>query len=587
MRIDLGTLEELKAAGYLTGKVGSQPVCVLWDDGRAYGIDDRCPHLGFPLHRGSVECGIVTCHWHHARFDLSSGSTLDPFADDARAYPVEIVDGRVVLVAEERGIDPSRAMRRLEEGLEQGLTLVLAKAVLQLEAAGTARSELLRVATAFGCRYRREGFGPGLSVLCAMANVADHLEAADRPLALVHGLSFLSGDTRGRLPRFALEPLGTTELDPARLSQWYRRFVETRSSDAAERTLASAVAAGMALAELAGMMGAAATDHVFLDEGHVLDFTNKAFELVDHLGVEAAGLVLPSLADQTAQATRHEEESAWRHPYDLAGLAAEAAWSLEDVLASAGRDGSERTGAPVEAFERSGGVARLAWEVLGDDPSLVVESILAALKDGASAEQLGRAVAYAASLRLVRFHVQNDHGDWDVVHHGFTAANALHQLLVRAPSGLLLRGVVQVALKVFLDRFLNVPAARLPEPSDAGLAALGECFERDGQVDEAGSIVYGTLISGGSRAEVVAALGHALCREDAGFHWYQTYEAAVRQAFAWPEGSEESALVLAGAARFLAAHTPTRRELSQVVRIATRLRRGEALYEELSGVGRS
>ena len=38
--------------------------------------------------------------------------------------------------------------------------------------------------------------------------------------------------------------------------------------------------------------------------------------------------------------------------------------------------------------------------------------------------------------------------------------------------------------------------------------------------------------------------------------------------------------MLAGVARFLAAHTPTRRELPTVVRIATRLRRGEALYED-------
>jgi hypothetical protein len=39
-------------------------------------------------------------------------------------------------------------------------------------------------------------------------------------------------------------------------------------------------------------------------------------------------------------------------------------------------------------------------------------------------------------------------------------------------------------------------------------------------------------------------------------------------------------LILAGVARFLAAQTPTRRELPTVVRIASRLRRGEALYED-------
>ncbi len=99
-------------------------------------------------------------------------------------------------------------------------------------------------------------------------------------------------------------------------------------------------------------------------------------------------------------------------------------------------------------------------------------------------------------------------------------------------------------------------------------------------MERAGSIAYGYLRGGGSRAELIAALGHALLAEDAGFHWYQVYEAGVRQSLAWPEGSEESALVLTAVARFLAAHTPTRRELPTVVRIAARLRRGEPLYED-------
>ena len=84
---------------------------------------------------------------------------------------------------------------------------------------------------------------------------------------------------------------------------------------------------------------------------------------------------------------------------------------------------------------------------------------------------------------------------------------------------------------------------------------------------------------GGGRAELIAALGHALLAEDAGFHLFQVYEAAVRQSLAWPEASEESVLVLAALARFLAAHTPTRRELPTVVRTAARLRRGEPVYE--------
>src|SRR5439155_8687966 len=136
MRVTVGSLEDLEKAGCLTAKAGTQPVCVFWADGRAYAVDDRCPHMGFPLHRGTVHDGLLTCHWHHARFDLVSGGTLDPFADDVRAYPVEIDDGQVVLVVDPEPDRRAHHTARLEEGLEQGLTLVMAKAVLALLEAG-------------------------------------------------------------------------------------------------------------------------------------------------------------------------------------------------------------------------------------------------------------------------------------------------------------------------------------------------------------------------------------------------------------------------------------------------------------------
>jgi hypothetical protein len=368
---------------------------------------------------------------------------------------------------------------------------------------------------------------------------------------------------------------------PERLANWYRRFIETRSADAAERTLASAIAGASGAADgpgpavVADMMFAAVTDHVFLDGGHTIDFANKAFEALDHLGWDAAADVLTTLVPQTASAARSEERGAWRYPHDLAGLISAAAERLPERLAA----GS----ACADSFDHDAGVARLAWSILADDPAEVVAAIDEAIVAGARPEELGRAVAYAAALRITRFHTQNDHADWDEVHHAFTAANALHQALRRSPSPALLRGVYHGALRIYLDRFLNIPAARLPGPPSDGkasdLAALQGCWDQEGRVDEAGVVVYRHLVGGGDPGRVIALLGRALLTEDAEFHWYQTYEAAVRQYRAWPEGSEEGALILAGCARFLAAHTPTRRELSQVVSIATRLRRGETLFE--------
>jgi len=576
MRVRVGTLEQLQSEGRLLAKAGSLGVCVFWESGRAYALDDRCPHMGFPLHRGTVEEGLVTCHWHHARFDLATGGTLDPFADDCRSFPVEIEAGEVFLVAEPVVPRPAHLRRRLREGLEQGLTLVTAKSVLGLLEADVEPSEVVRIGVDFGTANRREGWGSGLTVLMTMANLLPWLDADDRALALVHGLAFVARDTRNHAPSFPLTPLEGGEeatLSPERLSTWYRRFVETRSGSAAERTVLTAVDAGHGVDSVAGMMFAAATDHVFLDGGHTLDFTNKAFEALALLGWERAADVLPTIVDQTAGASRAEEGGRWRHPHDLAALVRRTEERLPELWTEAAP--RRRAG----AFDDPGGVSDLGWRLLDDDPEAVVGSIRTALTAGATAEQLGRALALAAALRITRFHTQNDFGDWNAVHHGFTAANALHQALRRHPSPELLRGVVHGALVVYLDRFLNVPAARLPQTAAGDLGELQSCWDGQGGVDRAGAIAYGYLQAGGDRRLLVAVLGRALLAEDAAFHWYQTVEAAVAQAQAWPEGSEESALILAGTARFLAAHTPTRRELPHVVRTAARLRRGDDLFE--------
>src|SRR5205823_4323693 len=111
------------------------------------------------------------CHWHHARFDLVSGGTLDPFADDVRAYPVLVEEGEVKLVVESRPDLAAHHKARLEEGLEQGLTLVIAKAVLGLLEAGEPPSAIVDVGVRFGTTYRGAGWGAGLTVLVAMANL--------------------------------------------------------------------------------------------------------------------------------------------------------------------------------------------------------------------------------------------------------------------------------------------------------------------------------------------------------------------------------------------------------------------------------
>src|SRR3990172_9550959 len=91
------TLAELARDNLKVVSAGGYSILILLDNAQVYALDNRCPHMGFPLHRGTVRDGILTCHWHHAKFDLAGGCTLDPFADDVPAFAVEVRDGVVYL----------------------------------------------------------------------------------------------------------------------------------------------------------------------------------------------------------------------------------------------------------------------------------------------------------------------------------------------------------------------------------------------------------------------------------------------------------------------------------------------------------
>src|SRR5438874_4919998 len=91
------SLAELREAGRLVVHLDRHTLGLFADGNSVYAVDNRCPHMGFPLHRGTVQDGILTCHWHDARFDLASGCTFDLFADDVPTYPVSVRDGEVWL----------------------------------------------------------------------------------------------------------------------------------------------------------------------------------------------------------------------------------------------------------------------------------------------------------------------------------------------------------------------------------------------------------------------------------------------------------------------------------------------------------
>jgi nitrite reductase/ring-hydroxylating ferredoxin subunit len=614
-------MREIEAAGgCLPITIEKHTIAIFLHDSKIYAVDNRCPHMGFPLNQGTVKDGILTCHWHHARFDLMNGGTFDQWAGDVTSFPIEIRNGNEVW------IDISRAVAAdtnsyyhdqtlLQNGLKRNIPLMIAKAVIaMLDEQRRNREDankkedtdgLLNAFCSgldFGSQYKQSGWDQGLTIHTCMMNIVPYLDTEDRPYALYHGLSAVAQDCASMPPRFKISTLPEPWPELSTLKRWFRQFIESRDAQAAEKCIVTAVRLGVDNRDIADMLFAAATDHRYIDVGHVLDFTNKALEALDTAGwdnnnnnnKELVGLVLSSLVSGYANAERMEESNSWRYPIDLIDILEKAFKELPTVLGN----GRRRKQSEKKKWNQRN---ELVTVLLGDNPQLIVNSLLDALSQGASEEDLAGIVAYAAALRIAQFHTRNEFSDWDTSLHTFTYANAVHQGLRRIATQELLRGVFDGAMRVYLNRFLNVPPVPLPKPkkmeniSDNStfkdpemlLKELPALLDKQQQVNQAGQLVVDYLYNNGKPDRLLAAIGKALLREDRNFHSIQMVEAAFRQYSLVSAGGSENnsnsttrVHLLISLARYLAAHSPTMRSQGHTYQTANRLHHGEHLFEE-------
>jgi hypothetical protein len=380
-------------------------------------------------------------------------------------------------------------------------------------------------------------------------------------------------------PRRERHPLEGGPIPLETLDRWMRNWTTVRHRDAAERTLLTAIQNGAGHSDLSRLVFGAATERYYADTGHVLDFCNKAFECAELIGWEHAGELLTSTVRQLVGARGGEELNAWRQPIDLVPTLRE----IESALPGLFEQGRSR---------QWSGERELAAAVLSDDPLANLHAVRDAIAAGAKPEQVTRAVAYAAALRLARFGTSNEFGDWITALHTFTYCNALHQAVRRCDAGAaeaIVRGVLHGIASIYLDRFLNVPPAKLPGergsletlPRDAKvlLKSFLDALDRSAGVEDAARFVARYLQLGHPVGELFDALTFACVREDAEFHTFQMVEAGIKQYDAWGGGAEGTNILVA-VARYLAAHAPTQRAQLQTSRVALRLHRGETLHED-------
>lgn len=88
--VPLGNIRPFKANG--------KDVAIANVDGKFYCINGHCTHKGGPLGEGELDGEVVTCPWHGARFDVTTGTVLSPPAPTAVSCFKLKVEGDQILV---------------------------------------------------------------------------------------------------------------------------------------------------------------------------------------------------------------------------------------------------------------------------------------------------------------------------------------------------------------------------------------------------------------------------------------------------------------------------------------------------------
>lgn len=104
---DTGLTEAELWVGEMRGLVvAGRPVLIVRQEHGISAFEDRCPHQGFPLSKGELAGGVITCPVHHHQFDATSGAGVNPLRPCLVKLEVRVHGGQIAVQPEPRKAAP-------------------------------------------------------------------------------------------------------------------------------------------------------------------------------------------------------------------------------------------------------------------------------------------------------------------------------------------------------------------------------------------------------------------------------------------------------------------------------------------------
>jgi nitrite reductase/ring-hydroxylating ferredoxin subunit len=431
---------------------GGRSIALFNVDGRIYATDNQCPHMGYPLTRGAVRHGILTCDWHGRSFDLEGGGCFNRECDDLQTFPVDV--RKDVILIQLGGAQYERRdenLRLLWEGLLSEDRWTISKAIALVLKGNTSEEKIVAMILRHLGRHiaNSDGAddGAGVARLINGLKVGRRYRDGDRLMVLATAARSVAGKAGDRLEVVPLP--GSVAWDS--IDRWTRMFSRDGQSGRIERCMFTARHLHFEDRILPLLYDCAVEPH-FLGLGDNLLTLGSLAEAVESFGWDQSSELVFNLGAKLVGRRRGEPE---RFRRDAVGLMTSMIPLIEASTAS-----------PASVVEYDDDA--FAAALLSVNIQKSFDAVCDVLRAGVTLDRVITTLVLLAADRMARTPVNVDAG-WGVLTLELNLAASLRTASRHGGDHVAAKGIFHAAWQLFADRWLNIPVRPLTAPLGGGV----------------------------------------------------------------------------------------------------------------------
>lgn len=496
-------------------KVDGRSIALFQHEGNFYATDNQCPHMGYPLTRGRVRNGVLTCDWHGWSYDMKGGGCFTGGCDDLATFPVEVRGTEIYIDVRSGGSRPKNAhFLLLKEGLLSADNWTLSKAIAIMLAKGVSEEDTLKRVVQHMGRHiatesRADDGGRELALMVNGVKVARHYEQDDRLIPLMMAATGASGRAGDRP---AVQPL-PPPISWEKLERWIRVFATDKNPEGIEKCLITARRLGGHDEMIVPLLYECALEPFFLGHTFNLPLTGYLAQLVEEFGWELGEELVCNLAAKILGRDRDAPEE-----IRLAAIKMfEPVNALIDELATTP---SHRTD-EVRAFDE----AAFAKELVSGDIRRSFDAISNALKAHVEIDRLATTMVLLAADRMARTPANLNPG-WGNLNQELIGSSSVRTAFRYGGYKIGAKALYHAAWQFFSDRWLNIAPRSLTDALVSGksnaaneetaLRTVLDSIEKV-QVGEVGRHTREYLNAGFSGERLLLEMGQSILKDDNGW----------------------------------------------------------------------